>query len=162
MCSWRGCDWLQLLLVFQGQVQFPCLSVCYLLPPKFSMFPPALLAYRSGIILIRFELIDLCFHPSLWWDPQFTTCGVHFTMYWSVVLLLLTSYVYTCGLDAFLTKATLKGLALADFTFVHVFFVLCLCRDGFREFVFSKDEIFKRAFVYDGVSCPNVTGFTGR
>ena len=83
-------------------------------------------------------------------------------MYWSAVFLLVTSYVNTCVLDAFLTKATLKGLALADFTFVYVFFVLCLCRDGFREFDFSKDESFKRAFVYDRVSCPNVTGFTGR
>ena len=55
----------------------------------------------------------------------------------------------------------MKGLALANFMFVYVFFILCLCRDGFCEFDFSKDEVLKRAFVYDGVSCPNVTSLTG-
>ena len=46
------------------------------------------------------------------------------------------------GLNVFLTRATLKGLALANFVYVYVSFVLCLCRDGFCEFDLSKDEEF--------------------
>ena len=101
------------------------------------------------------DWFDLYFHQSLWWDPQFTTCCVHFTIHWSAV-----SFADLC-LHLWRT-ATLKGLALANFMFVYVFFILCLCRDGFCEFDFSKDEVLKRAFVYDGVSCPNVTSLTGR
>ena len=60
------------------------------------------------------------------------------------------------ALNVLLTRATLKGLALANFMFVYLSFGLCLCRDGLYEFDLSKDE--KSSFVCDGVSCPNMTG----
>ena len=44
------------------------------------------------------------------------------------------------SLNAFLTRATVKGLTLENVTFVYVSFVLCWCRDGFCEFDLSTAE----------------------
>ena len=44
------------------------------------------------------------------------------------------------ALNAFLTRATLKGLTLENVMFVYVSFVLCW--DGFCKFDLSKDEKF--------------------
>ena len=44
------------------------------------------------------------------------------------------------ALNAFLTRATLKGLTLENVMFVYVSFVLCWCWDGFCKFDLSKDE----------------------
>ena len=55
-----------------------------------------------------------------------------------------------------MTKATLKGLALANFMFVYLLFYVC--RDGFVNLTRVRmKRVFKCASVYVGVSCPNVT-----
>ena len=69
--------------------------------------------------------------------------------------LLLTSCVYTCGLECSSDKGNIEGTSSGKF-YVCVFIFCFMFRDGFCEFDLSKDE--KSSFVCDGVSCPNVTG----
>ena len=85
------------------------------------------LLFRYYTCKVWTDWFELYFRQNLWWDPQFTTCRVSFMMYWSSVSFFCWPLVFTpVALNVLLTRATLKGLALANFMFVYLSFVLCL------------------------------------
>ena len=111
----------------------------------------------SGIILVRFELIHLIFvfvkvydgiHNSLLAISVLWCTGPLFLssacLFYDVLVhcsfLLLTSCVYTCGLECFSDKGNIEGTSWQILRLCM--YLLCLCRDGFCEFDLSKGEEF--------------------
>ena len=144
---------------------------CDLLPPKFLTFPPTL----PGSLVLPFQVRYFeglnQFIWSLMCSSRFIMgstiycllCQFHDVLI-SCSFLLLTPCVYTCGLECFSDKGNIEGTNSGEFYVCVCIFCFMFVGMGFVNLTWVRlKRVFKCAFVYDGVSCPNETvRLTGR
>ena len=144
-CSWRCCDWLQLLLVFQGQVQFCSrLAASQVLDvstngSRVSLLPVQV-RYLQGLNRFIWSLM------FSWKVIMGSTIYCLLCEFYDVLVRwpLLTLCVYTGGFVCFSDGAILKGLT-SKFVWslhMHFLFVSFLCRNWFHGFELRKDGFY--------------------